>query len=172
MAANKAKSIENSAVMCTKDTTSQGPHSGCIVTRTDDAWVIYLDQPDGLPLISTANKFRKVSAAPTVYKGQVYFPIYEPDKNSKCGLGRALICSADDECGINNSVLIASEEYAFVEGDDCLFIKRGILSELVIFGDTLYANIAGPSDTEHTLISILTGAGEVTSYRKSWRENF
>ena len=83
-----------------------------------------------------------------------------------------MICSADDECGNNNSVLIASEEYEFVEGDDCLFIKRGILSELVIFGDTLYANIAGPSDTEHTLISILTGAGEVTSYRKSWRENF
>ena len=172
VAANNAKSIENSAVRCTKDTTSQGPHSGCIVTRADDAWVIYLDEPDGLPLISTKNKFRKVSAAPTVYKGQVYFPIYEPDKDSKCGLGRALICSADDECGNNNSAFIANEDFEFLEGDDCLFIRKGILSELVIFGDTLYANIAGPSDTEHTLIDILTGAGEVTSYRKSWRENF
>ena len=87
-------------------------------------------------------------------------------------MGRALICSADDECGNNNSEFIANEDFAFVEGDDCLFIRKGILSELVIFGDTLYANIAGPSDTEQTLIDILTGAGEVTSYRKSWRENF
>ena len=174
-AANRAKSIENnqtSTVKCTVDTTLQGPHSGCKVTRKNDAWVIYLDQPDGEPLISTANKFRKVSAAPTVYKGQVYFPIYEPDKDTKCGLGRALICSADDECGNNNSILIENEDYAFIDGDDCLFIRRGILSELVIFGDTLFANVAGPSDTEETLISILTGAGEVTSYRKSWRENY
>ena len=175
VAANNAKSIENNqtaTVKCTIDTTLQGPHSGCAVTRKNDAWVIYLDQPDGEPLISTANKFRKVSAAPTVYKGQVYFPIYEPDKVSKCGLGRALICSADDECGNNNSILIENEDHKLLAGDDCLFIRRGILSELVIFGDTLYANIAGPSDTEHTLISILTGAGEVTSYRKSWRENY
>ena len=72
----------------------------------------------------------------------------------------------------NNSVLIASEEYAFVEGDDCLFIKRGILSELVIFGDKLYANVAGPSDTEDTLVTILAGAGDITTYRRSWRENY
>ena len=83
-----------------------------------------------------------------------------------------MICSADDECGNNNSILIENEDHKFLAGDDCLFIRRGILSELVIFGDTLYANIAGPSDTEHTLISILTSAGEVTSYRKSWRENY
>ena len=175
IAANNAKSIENNntaTVKCTVDTTLQGPHSGCKVTRKNDAWVIYLDQPDGEPLIKTANKFRKVSAAPTVYKGQVYFPIYEPDKDTKCGLGRALVCSADDECGNNNSVLIANEDHSFIAGDDCLFIRRGILSELVIFGDTLYANIAGPSDTEHTLISIKAAAGDVTSYRKSWRENF
>jgi type IV pilus assembly protein PilY1 len=174
-AANRAKSIENNntdTVKCTVDTTLQGPHSGCIVTRKNDAWVIYLDQPDGEPLIATANKFRKVSAAPTVYKGQVYFPIYEPDKESKCGLGRALICTADDECGNNNSILIENEDYAFIDGDDCLFIRRGILSELVIFGDKLFANVAGPSDTEDTLVTILAGAGDITTYRRSWRENY
>jgi type IV pilus assembly protein PilY1 len=58
------------------------------------------------------------------------------------------------------------------EGDDCYFVRRGILSELVIFGDTLYGNVAGPSATEETLVTVLAGAGEVTTYRRSWRENY
>ena len=46
------RTTNTSTVKCTVDTTLQGPHSGCKVTRKNDAWVIYLDQPDGEPLIS------------------------------------------------------------------------------------------------------------------------
>ncbi len=53
-----------------------------------------------------------------------------------------------------------------------MFIRRGILSELVIFGDTLYGNVAGPSEDVDTLVSILASVGEVDTYRGSWRENY
>ena len=48
--------------------------------------------------------FAKVTAEPTVVKGQAYFPIYEPTKSlNKCSLGDAYICGVDDECGTNIS---------------------------------------------------------------------
>ena len=53
-----------------------------------------------------------------------------------------------------------------------MFIRRGILSELVIFGDTLFGNVAGPDVDEQTLISILASTGDVDTYRGSWRENY
>jgi type IV pilus assembly protein PilY1 len=58
------------------------------------------------------------------------------------------------------------------DDDDCYYVTEGILSELVVFGDTLFANVAGPSKTEDTLVSILAGAGQVGTYRRSWREGF
>ena len=54
----------------------------------------------------------------------------------------------------------------------CHYVRRGILSKLVIFGDKLYGNIAGPSATEETLVQILAGYGEAAYYRRSWRENY
>tara|TARA_B100000315_G_scaffold243740_1_gene267473 strand:- start:1046 stop:1402 length:357 start_codon:yes stop_codon:yes gene_type:complete len=116
---------------------------------------------------------RKASAAPTIYRGNVYFPVYKPFPGlDKCNLGSAYICSADDECGINNSDKIPEYVAPEVEGDACMFIRRGILSELVIFGDTLYGNVAGPSEDAETLVSILASFGELDTYRGSWRENY
>ena len=140
----------------------------CTVGNNHKAWVIHLDQADGN---STA---KKVSASPTVYKGQVYFPIYEPPMDgNKCALGKAYVCSANDECGANNSDEIAEMSSGTIpDTQNCHYVRRGILSKLVIFGDKLYGNIAGPSATEETLVQILAGYGEAASYRRSWRENY
>ncbi len=155
--------------MC-KDTTRDRDGSLC-PTNKHHAWVIHLDRRDGKPAGESINRYRKVSATPTVYKGNVYYPIYQPPEGvNRCNLGKAYVCSADDECGTNNSSELVTG--SIPAGDDCYFVRRGILSELVIFGDTLYANVAGPSATEDTLVSILAGAGDITTYRRSWRENY
>ena len=133
----------------------------CLPGPNEQAWVIKLDPNE-------PKRFRKVSAPPTVYKGNVFYPIYEPPVGNKCNIGKAFICSADDECGTNNS----SELGAVIAGEDCLFVRRGILSELTIFADTLYGNVAGPAEQEDTLFILSTNAGEVTTYRRSWRENY
>ena len=150
------------------DTTSDISGDLC-PNSSDQAWVIHLDTQDGEPVNSSVNRYRKVSAPPTVYKGNVFYPIYQPPAGvNKCNIGKAYLCSADDECGTNNS----SELGAVIAGDDCLFVSRGILSELTIFADTLYGNVAGPSVQEDTLFILSTNVGEVTTYRKSWRENY
>ena len=150
------------------DTTSDISGDLC-PNSSDQAWVIHLDTQDGEPVNSSVNRYRKVSAPPTVYKGNVFYPIYQPPAGvNKCNIGKAYLCSADDECGTNNS----SELGAVIAGDDCLFVSRGILSELTIFADTLYGNVAGPSEQEDTLYILSTNAGEVTTYRRSWRENY
>ena len=46
-----------------------------------------------------------------------------------------------------------------------------MLSELVIFGDKLFANVAGPSDDEDTLYSILAAPGDVVGNNSGWRES-
>ena len=43
------------------------------------------------------------------------------------------------------------------------------MSELVIFGDTLYANVAGPKEDADTLYSVLAAPGEIDSSRSNWR---
>ena len=55
-------------------------------------------------------------------------------------------------------------------GSACVFVREGVLSELVIFDNKLFANVAGPSETEQTLYSILAIAGEVLSNRGGWRD--
>ena len=166
--ANNAASIDN-AVVC-KDTTGKiscddGPSSG------QQAWVVHLDTPDGKgPNENSTNTFRKLSAAPTLFKGQVYFPIYEPPQGANpCNIGNAFICVADDECGSNNSHLLTRGSAA--NGKNCTFVREGILSELVIFGDKLFANVAGPKEDAETLYSVLAAAGEVEASRGSWRES-
>jgi len=164
-----SQSLAHGAAKNCKNTTDVT--SGCVVSHIDNAWVIYLDEPDGKPIKETSNRFRKASAAPTVFKGHVYFPIYEPDKEDECGLGKAFICSADDECGTNISRYIDKDN--FVDSDDCHYVKRGILSKLAVgVGDSLFGNVAGPSDNEETLIKILSSSTDVSTYRRSWRENF
>ena len=48
------------------------------------------------------------------------------------------------------------------------FCRQGVLSELVIFGDKL-ANVAGPSEDEDTLYSILAAPGEVVGNSSGWK---
>ncbi|SVC80224.1 uncharacterized protein METZ01_LOCUS333078, partial [marine metagenome] len=44
--------------------------------------------------------------------------------------------------------------------------------ELVVFGESLFANIAGPADTEKTLVKVGAAPGEIDTYRNSWRQNY
>ena len=138
------------------------PDSVC-PTHTDSGWVIHL-----------SNK-KKVTAEPTIYRGNVYFPIYKPDPGlDRCKLGSAYVCGVDDECGTNISseLKTRSGSSGGFADEQCLVVGRGILSELVVFGDTLFANIAGPSATEDTLVSVLAAPGEIDTYRNSWKQNY
>ena len=149
------------------NTSLLGSAADCSVTPSNSGWVYHLDNEN------TLSKHRKSSATPTIYRGNVYFPVYKPfEGQDKCNLGSAYICSADDECGINTSEKIPEYAPSEAEEDACMFIRRGILSELVIFGDTLFGNVAGPDVDEQTLISILASTGDVDTYRGSWRENY
>ena len=116
----------------------------------------------------TANNFRKTSGPPTIYRGKVYFPIYQPDKTDNCNLGTAYVCAHDDECGSLDSLHIDS---SVAEGS-CFEVGAGILSKLVVFGGRLFANLAGPTLDKDTLVEILATDKEYRSFRRSWRENF
>ena len=145
-----------------KNTTGDTTGADC-PTSSEQGWVIHLDS-------LLENKYKKVSGSPTVYQGNVFYPVYmPPDEGNKCTLGKAYICSADDECGTNNSSEIG--EFTFL-GDDCYFIRHGIVSTLVVYGGKLYGNVAGPEKNEETLVQILAIGGDTTGYRKSWRQNF
>ncbi len=147
------------------DTTSDATGDLC-PKPSEDGWVFHLDN-------LTNNKYRKLTGTPRVFKGRVYFPIYKPpDGGNRCSLGTAYICSADDECGTNKSAELYDTEETTPDADPCYRVREGILSELVVFGDTLYGNVAGPSDTEDTLVSVLAGSGEISTFRKSWRQNY
>ena len=162
LGADNAKSIDD-ATVCS-DVTGDVDGSNCPDTA-ESAWVIHLDTPGS----GAAHTHRKASAPPTLFKGQVYFPVYEPPEGgNRCNIGNAYICVADDECGTNNSHKLAKGSSA--NGKRCQFIRPGVLSELVIFGDKLYANVAGPSENPDTLYSVLAVPGEVLSNRGGWRD--
>ena len=157
--ADNARSIDDATVCSdvTEDT------DGTLCPDAESAWVIHLDTP------GDNNSHRKVSAPPTLFKGQVYFPVYEPPPGSnRCNIGNAYICVADDECGTNNSHKLVKGGEA--NGSNCTFVREGVLSELVIFGDKLFANVAGPSENPDTLYSVLAVPGEVLSNRGGWRD--
>ena len=139
----------------------------CEVTNNTNAWRVHLGTPDTNPFATTVNKFRKTSAAPTVHRGKVYFPIYEPNRNA-CDLGTAYVCTYDDECGSLDTLHIDS---SVVEGT-CFKVGGGILSKLVVFGGKMFANLAGPDSTEDTLVQILASEKQFRSFRDSWRENY
>jgi len=140
----------------------------CTVEDGNIGWRYHLGVADGFPTGETENMFRKTSAPPTVYRGKVYFPIYQPDKENNCNLGLAYVCAYDDECGLLDSTHIDSS----VTADKCYEVGSGILSKLVVFGSRLFANLAGPSEDKLTLVEILASEKQFRSYRKSWRENF
>ena len=61
---------------------------------------------------------------------------------------------------------------------DCVLVGEGVLSKIVIFGNKLFANIAGTAVTgafqgsRDDLVSINSGAVDIESFRNSWRENY
>jgi len=159
LGANAAKSIDD-ATNCadvSEDTT------GVLCPGAETAWKIHLGTT------GADNTHRKTTAPPTLFKGQVYFPVYEPAPGSnRCNIGNAYVCVADDECGTNNShKLIKGSE---ANGRECSFVRQGVLSELVVFSDTLFANVAGPNESAETLYKIPAVAGEVLSNRGGWRD--
>ena len=160
--ADNARTIDDDGVRNTDATQVcidvTGDTTGDLCPEGEDAWAIHLD------------RFRKASAPPTLFKGKVYYPVYEPPQINKCAIGNAFICVADDECGTNNTSQIATSADGEVVGSDCLFVREGVLSELVIFGDKLFANVAGPKDSQDTLYSVLSAPGEVLSNQGNWRD--
>ena len=121
--------------------------------------------------------FRKASAPPTLFRGQVYFPISQPPPGiDRCNQGHAFICVADDECGTNNSAALKlpippGENIENPDMNACAYVREGVLSELVVFGDDLFANVAGPSDDESTLFTIPSIPGEIISNKGGWRDS-
>ena len=177
--AEKAPLVDNKSV-CARSREDGGSCSGA----TKEGWVFQLDKPydkstDTNPPDSP-NKYRKASASPTVFRGTVYYPVYEPPEGEvKCAVGKAFICSANDECGTNTSKKIAyaqknvRADSTFDTQSGCYYLQPGILSKLVVFGDKLFANITTDSDKqEDTLVTLLGGEGEISVYRGSWRENY
>tara|TARA_Y100000389_G_scaffold107511_1_gene104496 strand:- start:3551 stop:6148 length:2598 start_codon:yes stop_codon:yes gene_type:complete len=130
----------------------------------------------------TLKDAKKVTAEPTVYRGLVYYPVYQPTKSvNKCSLGLATICGVDDECGTNASSKMGAtgsqslkfDKKTVTINDDCKFVGLGVLSRIVVFAGKLFANIAGESsESKKDLVSITAGVGDVSSYRSSWRENY
>ena len=155
--ANAAKRIFDHCLEKTGETSGNCP------SNTDAGWVIHLDTTDDM-------KFRKMSGAPKIFQGQVYYPVYQPPEGqNKCNVGDAYICAADDECGNNTSNLLDKVEEDY--GKKCSFIRQGILSEIVVFGDQLFANVAGPSEDEDTLFQTYAIKGEVSSTTSNWRDS-
>ena len=156
-----------------KNTTSDTTGAKC-PKDADKGWYI------------TLGNYAKVTAEPTVVKGQVYFPIYEPTKSlNKCSLGDAYICGVDDECGTNISSQLGQ---TMGQTNKCAWVGQGVLSKIVTFADKLFANIAGQVDCskitdakkrkecedrgKKDLISIDSASGDVNTYRSSWRHNY
>ena len=62
-------------------------------------------------------------------------------------------------------------DVARAKGNVCGYVRQGVLSELVIFADQLFANVAGPSENEETLFQILSLPGDVLTNKGGWRDS-
>ena len=175
--ANDATLSIGAASICQNVTGNDDEDQNCPLDTGREAWVVHLEKKqDG-----SYNKrtYRKASASPTLFKGKVYFPVYQPPIGlNRCNQGHAFICATDDECGTNNADALnlpipddLTDEVANPNNNRCAYVREGILSELVIFSDKLFANVAGPSDDESTLFSILSIPGDVISNRGGWRDS-
>ena len=172
------------------NTADDGADQGDCPANKKDAWVFKLDKPQNKKndksLVGpqgnaqqTDNLYQKASASPTVFKGTVYYPVYQPTSGASCAVGNAYVCSADDECGINTSegivsaVRMVDENAGFDENTKCFYLQPGVLSKLVVFADKLFANITTDSeDQKDSLISLLANEGMISIEREGWRENY
>ena len=151
--------IPSKAADLTKCQNTTNDTTGARCPKTDNVgWYIALDD------------YKKVTAEPTAYRGTAYFPIYKPTLSvNKCSLGDAFICGVDDECGTNLSSRLGNLN----SGEECYYVGQRVLTKIVTFAGKLFANIAGQSTgKKKDLVSIDSGAGEVSIYRKSWRGNY
>jgi len=146
-------------------------------------WIFKLDNPEfnKNPNGDASNRYRKATAIPTIFGGTVYYPVYEPPPKGDitCSVGKAFICAADDECGINQAEKIqfaeknVRSESEFDESAGCFYLQRGILSQFVISGNKLFANVTTESDDQaDTLVTLLGSDKDIQIYRGSWQENF
>ena len=146
-------------------------------------WIFKLDNPEfnKNPNGDGNNRYRKATAIPTIFGGTVYYPVYEPPPKGDvtCSVGKAFICAADDECGINQAERIqfaeknVRSESEFDESAGCFYLQRGILSQFVISGNKLFANVTTESDDQaDTLVTLLGSDKDIQVYRGSWQENF
>ena len=145
----------------------------CPIPEAKQAWVIHLEKDSGGNFYPIRT-FRKASASPTLFKGKVYYPVYQPPIQDICNQGHAFICAADDECGTNNATELQLETPGDVQNPNanaCAYVREGILSELVVFSDKLFANVAGPADDEDTLFSILSIPGDIITNKGGWRDS-
>ena len=143
------------------DTTDDSSGSSC-PSSAQLGWVIHLDDSE------------KVTAEPTLSKGRVLFPIFQPTQSvNSCSTGKAFICNVDAKCGSPKNTEIGS-----ANDNDCLEVGQGVLSKIIVFGDKLFANIAGTANEDSSqgertdLVSITAGNSEIESFRNSWRENY
>ena len=170
--ADKASNVGN-AFNCV-NVSGDTDGDNCPIPDTADAWVIHLEKNQNNAFLSPRT-FRKASAPPTLFKGIVYYPIYQPPPGSApCAQGHSFICAADDECGTNSSELLKLETPGDINNpgkNACAYVSEGVLSELVVFGDKLFANVAGPSEDESTLFSVFSVPGEILSNKGGWRDS-
>ena len=148
-------------VMCS-NTTNDATGAKCPNIPGQKGWYIELDH------------FKKVTAEPTVSSGLVYFPIYKPTTSvNKCSLGEAFICGVDDECGTNVSSRLGPNTKNIHSNEKCKYVGQGVLSRIVTFAGKLFANIAGESTQDKKdLVQLEGAAGDVSTYRNSWRSNY
>ena len=59
----------------------------------------------------------------------------------------------------------------FFVSNACAYINEGVLSELVVFGTNLFANVAGPSEDVSTLYRVPALPGDIISNRGGWRDS-
>ena len=172
--ANDASSIDNrgNTDSCL-NVTGNNADVNCPIPDSKQAWVIHLEK-DSSENFYPVRTYRKASAAPTLFKGKVYYPVYQPPIQDICNQGHAFICAADDECGTNNATELQLQTPGDVQNPNanaCAYVREGILSELVVFSDKLFANVAGPSEDEATLFSILSIPGDIITNKGGWRDS-
>ena len=158
---NLPQSRTNNDLIQCKDTTNDNTGANCPKYPTFKGWYVNLTD------------FGKTTAEPTVGSGLVYFPIYKPHSTAACGLGNAVICAIDDECGTNNSSQLGPNDKGADANEKCKIVGIGVLSRIVVFANKLFANIAGETNTDiKDLVAIDGGVGDVNTYRNSWRSNY
>ena len=121
----------------------------------------------------TLDNSRKVTAEPTLTRGRVLFPVFEPSNDNACNTGSAFICNNHAKCGTPKNTEIGSDDDL-----ECLQVGVGVLSKIIVFGKKLFANIAGEASDEASqgarkdLVTINGANVEIESFRNSWRGNY